>query len=600
MSEPDQPEQVRPGRQRPGLSAKGAELHARGLVAAQRGDIDQAIALITRAIDVAPDQPTYRCHLADILQAVGQLEGAALAYGRALELDPSQIEVHYNLGTVRAALGDLTGAEAAYRGALALDPDFALALDNLGTVLQGLGRHDEAEDVYRRALEIEPDNPWAGSNLATVMCTGDRLAAAADQFRQVLAGHPDFAPAHCGLASVLHACGDLAGAEAEYRLALDLDPTSAQAHHHLGALLLAAGNFEAAAEACVRASKIFVHDASIHSNCGVALGARGRHAEAAVALARAVELEPDNPDHHYNLGVILERGGDCEAAAASYQRAVVLDPTRREAQDNLGAARFRLGQVDAALAAYSASLAIDPDNPTARHFKAALTGETTAAAPPEQVRATFDDYAATYDNHVVARLAYRVPDHIAAAIDRVAAGRRFALALDLGCGTGLLAPRLGDRVDQLDGVDLSARMVAAAAARALYRRLVVGEIVEVLRHEAGELAGTYELIAAADVLIYFGDLAPLLAAVRSRLSAGGLLVFSVEVHAGAGYALRASGRYAHSRDYIERLAAELGFAVVSCESVILRNEGDHPVAGLVFVLGEQLQERPSTPTQPAQ
>ena len=57
------------------------------------------------------------------------------------------------------------------------------------------------------------------------------------------------------------------------------------------------------------------------------------------------------------------------------------------------------------------------------------------------------------------------PALIIDALNAVAPGRRFASALDLGCGTGLMGEALRERIDHLTGVDLSAAMIAKARER---------------------------------------------------------------------------------------------------------------------------------------
>ena len=99
-------------------------------------------------------------------------------------------------------------------------------------------------------------------------------------------------------------------------------------------------------------------------------------------------------------------------------------------------------------------------------------GEASAAGalPQAYVARLFDDYAWRFDKHLIKNLGYRAPALIAEALSAVAPDRRFALALDLGCGTGLMGEALRGRVDRLTGVDLSAAMIAKARERGVYDR----------------------------------------------------------------------------------------------------------------------------------
>jgi predicted TPR repeat methyltransferase len=158
--------------------------------------------------------------------------------------------------------------------------------------------------------------------------------------------------------------------------------------------------------------------------------------------------------------------------------------------------------------------------------------------------------------------------------------------LDAGCGTGLCGPLLRPWAARLVGVDLSAGMLARARLRGTYDELIEAELTEYL---LGQPAA-FDVIAAADTLIYFGDLAPLLAAVAYALRPGGLLAFTVEHlsprEPGTDVQLHATGRYRHTEPYVRNCLERAGLSVSAVEHATLRTEGAQPVAGLV-VLAQQ-------------
>ncbi len=198
----------------------------------------------------------------------------------------------------------------------------------------------------------------------------------------------------------------------------------------------------------------------------------------------------------------------------------------------------KLSDLDAAAQAFRASLKADPADAQGATARLALIGraDATPALPQAYVARLFDDYAWRFDKHLIKNLGYRAPALIAEAVSAVASDRRFASALDLGCGTGLMGEALHDRVGHLVGIDLSAAMIAKARERGLYERLVVGDAAAMLGRES---PGGFDLIVAADALVYLGDLAPLFAAVGTALTADGLFAFSVEACEGGGFQARA-------------------------------------------------------------
>src|SRR4029077_10060116 len=128
----------------------------------------------------------------------------------------------------------------------------------------------------------------------------------------------------------------------------------------------------------------------------------------------------------------------------------------------------------------------------------------------------FDDYADRFDTHLVGILRYRAPHAILAALQDVCADRppRFAHALDLGCGTGLMGEAIRPFAERLDGVDLSPLMLAKARAKLVYDRLAEAEIVAFVR---GSPDRAFDLVLAADVLVYVADLAPVFSEVARTL-----------------------------------------------------------------------------------
>jgi predicted TPR repeat methyltransferase len=99
---------------------------------------------------------------------------------------------------------------------------------------------------------------------------------------------------------------------------------------------------------------------------------------------------------------------------------------------------------------------------------------------------------------------------------------------------------------------------------------------------------TFDLIVAADVLGYIGDLDPLLAAARRALASDGVFAFTIELgqesDAAAPFSLQASLRYTHSPGYVRALAARHGLAVVRELEATLREDRREQVHGLYFYL----------------
>jgi len=89
---------------------------------------------------------------------------------------------------------------------------------------------------------------------------------------------------------------------------------------------------------------------------------------------------------------------------------------------------------------------------------------------PAEARALYDAWAAEYEAEMDEQ-GYATPDRAAAALASIATDPTIEI-LDFACGTGLSGQALNQAgFTAIDGVDLSADMLAVAAAKGIYREL---------------------------------------------------------------------------------------------------------------------------------
>lgn len=447
--------------------------------------------------------------------------------------------------------GNVDGAVQALHALLELEPDCHRALYRLGAAALRARQPDRAIDLIGRAVALAADEPGYHAALGEAYRAVQHWIEAERHFRAALALAPGAVSAMTGLGIVLVALGRLDEGLEQLQACVRARPELPVTHVNLGNGLLAAGDPAAALAAYDRALALEPHQALALANRASALLALGRSEAAAVSAGRAVALAPGHVTAHLNHGYALSAAGRREAAARAFRTV----------------------------------LELEPGHDAARYFLAALEGGTPPeAAPPGYVREVFDRQAATFDAHLVGSLDYRGPE-VLSALARRCGAHPGSSVLDLGCGTGLMGAALNDLARRMVGIDLSPRMIERARERGIYDDLVAGDAAAVL----GTAAGRFDLIAAADMLIYLGDLRPMLAAARRVAADGALLVFSLEcppgnATPGPGYVLQPSGRFAHSLGYATDAAAAEGWRVVADERFDLRLEGGRPVSGLACAM----------------
>jgi len=410
-------------------------------------------------------------------------------------------------------------------------------------------------------------------------CKGD-LDGAEALYRQVLAESPDSPEGIHWLGVLLHQRGEAAAAIDLLERSIELAPDNAAWRNDLGNVLTEQGLLPEAGEAFLSAIRIDPNDGNLWNNLASVYQRQELLDSAASALEQAILLKPDFAAALQNYAEVLASLGRESEAADYYCQAFVLPPYDGKSKKMLGIAHYKLGRIDQAAEIYRLWLAEDPDNPEAVHLLAACSGENVPArASDAYVETLFTGVSGHFDSKLVDSLGYNGPALVEAALSRVAEPGQNLRTLDAGCGTGLVGLRIKPYISHLTGVDLSLSMMTHAKNTGVYDELVHEELTRYLATQNDR----FDLVTMADTLIYFGPLERLFLATAGALHASGLLIFTVEdeERSPEGFSLAPSGRYRHGRDYILNVLSASGFALLGLEPVVLRQEWDAPVAGLV-------------------
>ena len=298
----------------------------------------------------------------------------------------------------------------------------------------------------------------------------------------------------------------------------------------------------------------------------------------ALAEAReAVSLNPALPEVSVALGEALLAAEYLPAAIAEFQRALRADPGHARARHLTGRAWLAAGEADKALEMFAGL----KDAPGLEEYIARAEAIKTASrSDPGYVRHLFDQFAADYDSRMLGQLGYAAPVILVELAGLVMPGREGLRILDLGCGTGLCGAAFRARAARLDGVDLSPAMIEKARSRGIYDSLEVADLETFLARPG--LA--YDLLLAADTLVYLGALDSVFGAAAGRLAPGGHFLFTLETMEGDGFELGPKRRWRHGESFVRDAAARAGLGVAGMVAASPRHEAGEPVAGLAVAL----------------
>ena len=332
---------------------------------------------------------------------------------------------------------------------------------------------------------------------------------------------------------------------------------------------------------------------SVLLQMGDHMAAQDRGAEAADWYRAALELKPEQTETLLKLGTLLHwYPAFQEEAITLLQRAVAQDATVVAAYGPLASSLAYSGRSEEAVVVLRAWCAAAPLDAAAAHMLAAHSHEQVPdRANDAFVQKTFDQGAEQFDVLLRDTLQYRAPEALMAHLELVLPNMmRLATSsldiLDVGCGTGLAAALLKPHAHRLVGVDLSPKMLAKAGALALYDELATAELTGYLAACDAE----FDVLFAADTLVYFGRLDEVFANAFAALRPGGCFAFTVERLADAvdnatmpGFVLTSTGRYQQSERYVDEALIRAGFATVHIEPARIRVEQNAQVIGLVVV-----------------
>ena len=254
------------------------------------------------------------------------LERAVELIGRAIDVNPNNAMAYYNRG---AALRDLKQYEAAiqsYGRAIALKPDYADAYNNRGSALGGLKQHEAAIQSFDKAIALKPDYAEAYNNRGIALKELAQYAAALQSYDKAIALRPDYVEAHNNRGVALRELKQYAAALQSYDQAIALKPDHADVYNNRGITLGDLKQHEAAIQSYDQAIALKPDYAEAYNNRGVALKELGQHEAALQSFDKAIALQPGNADAYYNRGDALFDLKQHDAAIQSYDRALALKP----------------------------------------------------------------------------------------------------------------------------------------------------------------------------------------------------------------------------------------------------------------------------------
>jgi len=501
-------------------------------------------------IDIVPtaNQPTEENQIQNLMTMYGErrLDQVFDEARKLIEKYPKNLTLWNLMGASAAQTKRLDQAVFAFQEAIKIKPDYADAYNNMGNAFQDQGKLDEALEAYKNALSINRNYAESFNNMGNALKKQGKLDEALEAYNNALSIKPDSAEIYSNMGIVEKQKGDLEKAIKAYKKALAINPNLVD----------------------------------IYNNLGNAFHDQGELVEAIEAYNKAIALKPGCSDAFNNLGIAFKDQGKLVEAVEAYTQAIALKPDYAEAYNHLGNALKDHGKFEEAVKAYKKALEIKPDYAEAQHMLSSLSDITPKTAPREYVEKLFDGYAKRFEVSLVDTLDYNIPNLITDILIQTNINKSLGSVLDLGCGTGLLGQNIKGHCSELEGIDLSNKMLEIASQKKVYDKLSQSDIIEYL----SSMPLDFDFYVALDVFIYIGELTEIFHLIKSRSKKPGKLVFSTEHTEKDGCHLLKTGRFSHSQSYILNLCKYFDYKMSHFSTSKLRKEKSSFLIGGIYVL----------------
>lgn len=519
------------------------------------------------------------------LHQQGAYAEAKAGYELIIRNNPNDIDALHMLGVLCAEQGLLDEAVCYLERAIALDNTNTSLMLHLANIYKAKNQFDEAITLLFAVIRQHPEYPAAYNNLGTVYYAQSRWLDAVNAFQQAISHQADYVDAYYNLGLALSKLNRRDESVHAFEALLALAPKHAGAHFQLGSLFMQMYNYKAAIEQYLHVEREYPYHFETQTNLGTCYLKTRDYDLAEQYYLRALNITPNDEQVLFNLGILSMQQDKIDVAISYYQKALQVNPNHFAAHNNLGIAYMMLKKPTDALMHFQEALRIQPANAAIKHtIRILMNDSNVMSSPAAYIQTLFDSYADHYEDHLVHGLSYDVPEKLLEAFNAGTDAQHELLdILDIGCGTGLCGAVFKKYARRLVGVDLSEQMLVHAKEKHIYDELVCSDIVTFLKQHESQ----YDLILAADVIVYFGDLTEIFNVLTAALRVQGYFIFSIETGAATDYKMTSSGRFTHSQMYIERLANHNQLMIRHHRQVTLRTHEQTPVLGEIFVLQRQ-------------
>jgi predicted O-linked N-acetylglucosamine transferase (SPINDLY family) len=204
--------------------ANSEALQLLGAIALEKGNNQDALELISLAIEFNPKVASYHSNQGVAFKELDKFEEAVASFDKAIALDPGYAEAYSNRGAALRRLHLLDAAIESCEKAISLKPSLVEAYSNIGLAFQELKQLDAAVVNFDKAIRLKPNYFQVYSNRGNAFLELKQFDEAIASYDKAIALKPSFAEAYYNRGAALKELKQLDAAIDSYDKAFSLKP----------------------------------------------------------------------------------------------------------------------------------------------------------------------------------------------------------------------------------------------------------------------------------------------------------------------------------------------------------------------------------------
>ncbi len=319
-------------------------------------------------IDIHSSDPDTLVELAEIAGRRGNLDEAVALLDRALAIDGENAMAWYNRGVAQMMMGDHETAVRDLEVSLELDSEHIATLANLAIAEELSNEPERAADYAQQVIEIDPDQTMMLGILAKAGRIGGPTSTR-QSYEQPSAPEEKEEKSDEGITPSGPMSTEQTNDSVKDRSTGDEEPISMSAPLEevleKATEMVQQRKFKAAYATLLPRLRDDAGDsASAWRIAANALARLEQYPAAAKAYQHAIRVEPNNASGYYNLALVLQKSGDDIAAIAALKDLVKLDESNTKGRDLLTRLSKETKDAEGMLIAGRALLSITPSHPS--------------------------------------------------------------------------------------------------------------------------------------------------------------------------------------------------------------------------------------------